>query len=138
MENIKDSLLKMILESEDVDYSHLDDLAQALYQEENYIVMLTKFYLSFFVTTHQIPIEDLITNVGRLNLFQVKTLIEDVAKEVGAIDALHFYDDLLKEMNKNYQNNAIQVVKGVMDNSEELLEEVAMQIKELSSFKIVE
>lgn len=138
MNEIKDSLLKMILESEDVDYSHLDDLAQALYQEENYIVMLTKFYLSFFVTTHQIPIEDLITNVGRLNLFQVKTLIEDVAKEVGAIDALHFYDGLLKEMNKNYQNNAIQVVKGVMDNSEELLEEVAMQIKELSSFKIVE
>lgn len=138
MENIKNNLLKMILESEDVDYSHLDDLVQALYEDENYIAMLTKFYLSFFVTTHQIPIEDLITNVGRLNLFQIKTLIEDAAKEVGAVDALYFYVDLLKEMNKNYQSNAIQVIKGIMDNSEELLEEVAMQIKELSSLKIVE
>lgn len=132
MDNIKENLLTMVLESEDVDYLHLDNLVNTLYKDEEYIQMLATYYLSFFLATHQIDVESLLKSFASMNLFEKRKLILDIAEQVSLKEAFCFYEELLIEMNRNYQSNAVKVIEGVLEGSETAIAETLEQIKELS------
>lgn len=131
MNELKEQVLQMVLDSKDVDYLHLDNLVNALYEDEQYTQMLATYYLSFFVATHQIDVESLLKSFASMNLFEKRKLILDVAEQVSLKEAFCFYEELLIEMNRNYQSNAVRVIEGVLEGSETAIAETLEKIKEL-------
>lgn len=131
MNELKDRITKDILNSKDIDLTGLDILMNHIYKNEDYIVMLNTYYLSFFVATHQAPISNYSKELIKRNVFENRTLFLEIANELGIGDMFCFYEETLKEMNYHYQSNAIEILKSTLENSEEAIKDALGQMEEL-------
>lgn len=129
---LKEEILQEVLKSREVDYTLLDVLVDYLYTEEKTTDMLTKYYLSFFVSTHGLEVGKLQNDLLKVNLFERRSIILGVCEEVGLADMFVFYERLLKEMNRNHKSNAVQVLGSIIENSEDVMQDMLEKLGDLS------
>lgn len=132
---LKEQILQEVLKSTEIDYLMLDSLVDLLHTEENTVDMLTKYYLSFFVSTHGLEVGSLQKDLLRVSLYERRSIIFEVCMEVGLTEMFLFYEELLKTMNKEHKMNAVDVLRSIIDNSEETMQDI---LKELGDLSILE
>ena len=133
MDKIKQELVDLVLSSQGENFLGLDSLVEMLYKEESYTLMLSNYYIGFFIGSHRIDGEKIPKDLATKNTFEKRSVMLEVAKEVGVEDMFVYYEEVLKEMNRNYQSNAVDIVEATLRDSEKVIAEALETIGELAN-----
>lgn len=132
MGQIKDKVLEQAVENaEETNLKMVDMLVAEAVEIEDYTSMSLTFEIYFLKIIYKIGDELLDEVMNKFNLFQTVELVNEIAKATGLYEMVKFYREELKYRYKVKNMNAIQVLKSVVDQSEEVISNLESEVEKL-------
>lgn len=129
--DIKKELLEEIFKVDKPDFKSLDSMVEFLYKSRSFTEMLNNYYIGFLYLVYDLDVKKLVVDLTEMNNYQLKEFIYDVCKDLNIDNMFLHYESVLKDMNRNYQSNAVDILESIVKDSENVMSEAFTNLGDL-------